>query len=137
MQKRAGTGNYQMREAESVSRLVVCVPHAVELPIHVSVVPHLESRQRKGTLRDFVLLEQYTELWEVKHHYTLRFIAIFVFIIDFLVCLLELKMLVLSCTVGKISNFVDKFVFIGIRIFAMYFCNVCSNQEVPGSSPVF
>ena len=58
MQKRAGTGNYQMREAESVSRLVVCVPHAVELPIHVSVVPHLESRQRKGTLRDFVLLEQ-------------------------------------------------------------------------------
>ena len=85
MQKRAGTGNYQMREAESVSRLVVCVPHAVELPIHVSVVPHLESRQRKGTLRDFVLLEQYTELWEVKHHYTLRFIAIFVFIIDFFV----------------------------------------------------
>ena len=114
MQKRAGTGNYQMREAESVSRLVVCVPHAVELPIHVSVVPHLESRQRKGTLRDFVLLEQSYQLWEVKHHYTLRFIAIFVFIIDFLDFLLELKLLVLSCTVGKISTFLDKIVFIGI-----------------------
>ena len=130
----ARVSNYQMREAESVSRLVVCVPHAA-LETNSRERPPSWKPTEERHLEGFCTAR--TELWEVKHHYTLRFIAIFVFIIDFLVCLLELKMLVLSCTVGKISNFVDKFVFIGIRIFAMYFCNVCSNQEVPGSSPVF
>ena len=82
MQKRAGTGNYQMREAESVSRLVVCVPHAA-LETNSRERPPSWKPTEERHLEGFCTAR--TELWEVKHHYTLRFIAIFVFIIDFFV----------------------------------------------------